>query len=154
MLRFWTGMSLTRWPRMKMSPAVGVSRPEIIRKTVVLPPPLGPSNATNSPSLTEKLTWLTAATWPNFLVTLLSSMLMPRRARFSDFPIGGSKGRGRPVVFWLGRGVLGPFVIPLLFPFQEGFDGEGEQRQQRQQAGDGECGGAVVFLVELLHPQR
>jgi hypothetical protein len=34
-------MWLTRWPRMKRSPSVGISRPAIIRSTVVLPPPLG-----------------------------------------------------------------------------------------------------------------
>ena len=56
MLRFWTETSLTRWPRIKISPSVGISRPAIMRSTVVLPPPLGPSNAINSPSFTEKLT--------------------------------------------------------------------------------------------------
>src|SRR6266545_1123342 len=131
MLRCWTEMSLTRRPRMKMSPSVGISSPAIMRKTVVLPPPLGPSSATSSPSLTEKPTWLTAATWPNFLLTFLSSMLMRS-----------------------GRGVLGAFVIAFLFPFQEAFDPEGAQREQREQARHGEGGGAVVFVVELFHPQR
>ena len=61
---------------MKTSPVVGISSPAIMRSTVVLPPPLGPSSAINSPSFTEKLTSLTAVTSPNFLVTFLSSMLI------------------------------------------------------------------------------
>ena len=64
---------------MKMSPSVGASNPAIIRSTVVLPPPLGPSNAINSPSLTEKETFLTAVTPPNFLLTFFNSMLTLRQ---------------------------------------------------------------------------
>src|SRR5260370_9024043 len=60
---------------MKTSPVVGISRPAIIRRTVVLPPPLGPRSAISSPSLTEKVTLRTAVTWPKRLVTSLSSML-------------------------------------------------------------------------------
>ena len=76
MLRCCTDKSFTRWPRMNMSPPVGISSPAIMRSTVVLPPPLGPSKAINSPSLTENVTLLTAATSPNFLVTFFSSMLI------------------------------------------------------------------------------
>ena len=76
MLRCCTDKSFTRWPRMNTSPPVGISSPAIMRSTVVLPPPLGPSKAINSPSLTENVTLLTAATSPNFLVTPFSSMLI------------------------------------------------------------------------------
>ena len=61
---------------MNTSPAVGISNPAIMRNTVVLPPPLGPSRAINSPSFTAKDTRLTATTSPNFFVTSLSSMLI------------------------------------------------------------------------------
>src|SRR5882672_8427292 len=131
MLRFWTEMSFTRWPRIKRSPSVGISRPEIMRSTVVLPPPLGPSSATSSPSFTAKLTFLTAATSPNFLLTFFNSMLM----RFS-------------------RGVLGSKIIAFLFPFEKRFYAKRQQRQQGQQAGDGKRGGGIVFLVQLFHAQR
>jgi hypothetical protein len=60
---------------MNTSPLVGISNPAIMRNTVVFPPPLGPSKAINSPSLTENVTLLTAGTSPNFFVTPLSSML-------------------------------------------------------------------------------
>src|ERR1043166_2608687 len=142
-------MSLTRRPRIKMSPSVGSSSPAIMRKTVVLPPPLGPRRATSSPSLTEKLTCFTAATSPNCLVTFLSSMLMPGRASCQD-----SESGSRFVVFGLSRGALSALVIALLFPFQEGLQTQREQGEQGEQAGDGESGGAGVFLVKLFHAQR
>src|SRR4051812_3152331 len=47
-----------------------------MRSTVVFPPPLGPSNATSSPSSTVKLTLLTTAFSPKRLVTFLISMLI------------------------------------------------------------------------------
>ena len=83
MLRCCTDRSFTRCPRMNMSPAVGISSPAIMRSTVVLPPPLGPSNAISSPSLTEKVTLLTAALSPNCLLTFFSSMLTGRSIRRS-----------------------------------------------------------------------
>src|SRR5688500_7101659 len=53
---------------MRISPEVGISRPAIMRRTVVLPPPLGPSRATSSPSRIENVTSFTAVTLPNFFV--------------------------------------------------------------------------------------
>src|SRR5205823_13506281 len=107
-LRFWTLMSLTRWPRTKISPSVGTSRPAINRSTVVLPPPLGPSKASNSPSRTEKVTLVTALTPPNCLLTALSSMLM-------DFVLNGCP--------------LRHFIRPSLLPFQKSFNPQREQGQ-------------------------
>jgi len=45
-----------------MRPAVGCSNPAIKRRVVVLPQPLGPSRAKNSPSAICTLTWSTART--------------------------------------------------------------------------------------------
>ena len=64
MLRWRTGTSLTCAPRMKMPPLSGVSNPAMSRSTVVLPLPLGPSSATNSPSVTLKLMSSSALTRP------------------------------------------------------------------------------------------
>src|ERR1700757_4010445 len=127
MLRFWTEISFTRLPQMKMSPSVGTSSPAIMRRTVVLPPPLGPSSAINSPSLTEKLTELTAVTSPNFLLTLWSSMLM-REPSESMLVLGN------------GRFPLGQIVGALRFPFDPGLEAKGEEGQQREQACDSEGG--------------
>src|SRR6266404_5771469 len=143
-------MSLTRSPWMKMSPSVGISRPAIMRRTVVLPPPLGPSNASSSPSLAEKLTLLTAATLPNRLLTFFSSMLMPRRRAPGSSRIHQWESRHDSSVLLFG-GVLRPGVSPRLFPFQECLDAQRQQRQQREQAGDGEGRGTLVFVVQFFH---
>ena len=46
----------------RMHPAVGVMRAAIQDSNVVLPHPLGPRTATNSPSEAAKDTWLTGRT--------------------------------------------------------------------------------------------
>ena len=51
MLRRCGGMATTDLPSMAMSPPVGVSKPAIIIKVVVLPDPLGPSSVRNSPEI-------------------------------------------------------------------------------------------------------
>src|SRR5256885_2256967 len=43
-------------PRKRMLPALGTSRPETVRSTVVLPAPLAPISATSSPSRTSSET--------------------------------------------------------------------------------------------------
>src|ERR1035438_8700168 len=121
---------------MKTSPAVGISSPAIMRSTVVLPPPLGPSNAISSPSFTENVTLLTTVVSPNFFVTAFSSMLM----RLST--INSCNYQPLPA---------------RLLPLHEGLDAQRKERQQRQQARHrerrrgGRLGGA---LIERLHPQR
>src|SRR4051812_37297741 len=119
MLRFWIAISFTRCPRIKMSPSEGISSPAIIRNTVVLPPPLGPSKAISSPSRTEKFTLLTAATSPNFLLTFFTSMLI------RSYSPGWFRFVGRP---------LRQFIIPRCFPLNGGLHRQGQQRQDRQQA--------------------
>src|SRR5258708_34433257 len=56
--------SLTTLPPIRISPAVGVSRPAIIRKSVVFPEPEGPRKTRNSPSRVSRLTLLTAPRSP------------------------------------------------------------------------------------------
>src|SRR5258705_4788607 len=136
MFRFCTLRSLIRSPRMKISPSVGVSRPEIILNTVLLPPPLGPSSATSSPSRTEKLTRLTAGTLPKFLLTSLSSMLIQGSAAclwtFQPRCLQ-ARGKKRSGGFPL---ALGAFVLASLFPFEHSLDGQRAQRQHGKQTRD------------------
>ena len=49
-------------PRMSTFPRVGCSKPAIMRRVVVLPQPLGPSRAKNSPGATARLSSRTAST--------------------------------------------------------------------------------------------
>src|SRR6266851_3726634 len=64
--------SLTTLPPMRISPEVGVSRPAIMRKRVVLPEPEGPRKTRNSPSRVSRFTLLTAPSCPS-LNTLVRS---------------------------------------------------------------------------------
>src|SRR5579859_5232790 len=63
--------SFTTLPPMRISPAVGVSRPAIIRRRVVFPEPEGPRKTRNSPSRVSRSTSLTAPSSPS-LNTLVS----------------------------------------------------------------------------------
>src|ERR1700733_14025894 len=60
-------------PSSRMRPSSGVSKPASIRKSVVLPQPLGPSSAKNSPALISSDSRSTARKAPNFFTT--ASML-------------------------------------------------------------------------------
>src|SRR6478752_7191238 len=53
-------------PLTRIVPAVGFSKPAIIRSVVVLPQPDGPRNETNSPRSAARLKSRTAAVSPNF----------------------------------------------------------------------------------------
>ncbi|OQB88755.1 MAG: hypothetical protein BWX86_02605 [Verrucomicrobia bacterium ADurb.Bin122] len=52
-----------------MAPASGVSKPAIMRKSVVFPQPDGPRRVRNSPARTSKLTLSTAVKPPKRFVT-------------------------------------------------------------------------------------
>src|SRR5258707_6382409 len=54
----------TRRPAMKISPALGCSKPAIMRSSVVLPQPEGPSRTSNSPSRMDRSTPSTASWSP------------------------------------------------------------------------------------------
>ena len=61
-------------PSIRIAPAVGISKPAIIRSVVVLPQPLGPRNETNSPCSTARSKSSTAT-------VLAERFLTPRRSR-------------------------------------------------------------------------
>ena len=52
------------WPSIRISPSVGISKPAIMRSSVVLPQPEGPSRAKNSPRPMSIETSFTAMTPP------------------------------------------------------------------------------------------
>src|SRR3974390_530867 len=62
------GISLTTSPSISTSPEVGFSRPAMMRNSVVLPHPDGPSSPMNSPSRATRLMPSTACTSPNCFV--------------------------------------------------------------------------------------
>ena len=66
--------SLTRAPPMRISPSVTSSSPAIMRSSVVLPQPDGPTSTTNSPSSIARSTPCSTGTMPKFLRTLLMSI--------------------------------------------------------------------------------
>src|SRR4030095_13459036 len=107
----------------------GTSIPAIIRKSVVLPEPDGPSSATNSPVSTLKLTSLSAAKLPNFFPMLRISMLIlslrPRPLRiFAD--------------------------VELRFPIDQCLERNCHQRQNGEQRRHGKGRGRVMLVVEYL----
>ena len=59
--------SVTSSPPISTWPALGSSSPEIVRSSVDLPHPDGPTKTTNSPSLTSRLTFLITSTAPKLL---------------------------------------------------------------------------------------
>ncbi|MNL67887.1 hypothetical protein D3C87_1925310 [compost metagenome] len=68
----WLGFRLV-WslPLIEIEPPVGVSKPAIMRSTVVLPQPDGPRKETNSPLLIVMLKPWTTVTGPNDFWMLL-----------------------------------------------------------------------------------
>ena len=60
---------MTSWPWSRIRPAVGSSKPAIIRNVVVLPEPDGPSIEKNSPSRTSRSRPATAMTSPQRFTT-------------------------------------------------------------------------------------
>src|SRR6476659_3350022 len=72
-LRRFAGLFVMSVPSTVMVPAVGRSKPAIIRRVVVLPQPDGPRNETNSPFSAWRLKFSTAAVWPNRFWTPVSS---------------------------------------------------------------------------------
>src|SRR5262249_12690183 len=80
-------------PARRISPSVGSMNPEIIRRIVVLPQPLGPRKLKNSPCGMVTETRETAASSPNFLLTRSSS-----RALRMTAPTPSAQARGGAVV--------------------------------------------------------
>ena len=65
---------VTGLPSTRISPDVGVSVPDKILTSVLLPAPLSPMSATTSPAFTSKLAPDSALTWPyTFVMSRASS---------------------------------------------------------------------------------
>src|SRR5216683_7664859 len=73
-LRLCTGSAEMSWPRNRSWPLDIDSKPATMRRSVVLPQPLGPMMATNSPRSIERSTCSSATKSPKFLA-------MPRSSR-------------------------------------------------------------------------
>src|ERR1700741_3347048 len=95
-----------------MLPASAVSSPAMMRSSVVLPQPEGPSSAISSPDDTSRLTSRRAWKSPKRLLTLRISMLM-----VSAFSRSGRSRRGP-----LGRQVGDRLHFALVTPLDEGLD--------------------------------
>ena len=63
-------------PPIRTLPASGRSKPAIMRSSVVLPEPLGPSSATSSPRPTRRLAASTAVRAPNDRLRSTASMAL------------------------------------------------------------------------------
>src|SRR4029077_15924848 len=81
-------------PSNATSPASGQSSPAMIRSSVVLPDPDGPSSASNSPLATLRSTPSRAANAPNFLTRLLTSIVM-RQSLFVEMTFENGLGDQR-----------------------------------------------------------
>src|SRR5258705_6406590 len=82
---------VTSRPPIRIEPWSGISRPAIRRNVVVLPAPVGPSKATNSPSPTVNDRSLTACVFLNALETALISTSAMRASLMqhgADCPAG------------------------------------------------------------------
>ena len=80
------GTVLTTLPSMARSPLVGRSSPAIMRSSVDLPQPDGPTKTTNSPSSISRLmSWMTS-TAPNDFFTLVSLIWPMEPPYFSPVP--------------------------------------------------------------------
>src|SRR5579885_3715626 len=71
--RLLAGRLVISSPSSRILPSVGVSKPAIMRRMVVLPQPLGPSSVRNSPRSTASVILSTAVTCPKRLVTFSNS---------------------------------------------------------------------------------
>src|SRR3569623_396757 len=82
-LRWFGRRFVTSLPSIRIVPAVGLSKPATMRKTVVLPQPDGPSSERNSPPSMPRLKPLTTMLVENCLRTSLIS----RKAMLTPGPI-------------------------------------------------------------------
>src|SRR5215510_13760313 len=99
----------------------------MIRSSVVLPDPDGPSNASSCPLGTSRVTSSRARNRSNRLLTLRTVMLMGL-LRFGELSPGP--------------------------PFEGGLDEQGDEGEQREQRRHRERPGHVVLLEQLLDAQR
>src|SRR5258705_3480008 len=129
-------MPRTERPPMRMSPSLGCSRPAIIRSSVVLPHPDGPSRTRYSPSPQVRLMPSTAAVPPpnDFLIARTSTSAIQALLRAADQPLAAPAGVNRlDLLLRVGDGVLG-----LALPAR----GRGHHRRQDVLVEDLADGGA------------
>src|SRR5262249_53340280 len=125
--RCWAGRSVTSSPPNNTWPSSAVSSPAMMRSSVVLPEPEGPSSATKAPSATSRLMPFSAELVPNVLT--IFSMVM----------VISMSGRGQRVA---------------VAPFEKRLGTERHQRQHGQQRGDGKGAHIIIFVVQHLDVQR
>src|SRR5688572_18955872 len=78
MSRFQTGVAVTSSPLMCTLPRSGMTKPAIMRSSVVLPDPDGPSRLVNRPASKSMLTRSRTVTGPYVLVTPATSTALMR----------------------------------------------------------------------------
>src|ERR1700675_2225320 len=108
---------VTSRPPIRIEPLSGLSSPATRRSVVVLPAPVGPSNATNSPSPTVSDRSSTACVLPNALETALISTSAIR----ASFVQRGADCPARLLVE--DRQRIGPKVEPDILSSPKGHDG-------------------------------
>src|SRR5574342_976892 len=86
-LRWFGGRFVISTPSSRMAPAVGVSKPAIMRRVVVLPHPLGPRKDTNSPRSTWRLKSSTAGSCPG--AKILRTLVRSRKAIVASHWLAG-----------------------------------------------------------------
>src|SRR5438270_5156666 len=107
----------------------------MIRSSVVLPEPEGPSSATSSPVFTSRLTSSSAVKLPNRFVMLRTSMLIllflrSVRSEIESLRDRGHRDRSVFCVSVVHPALCGAFCFPLDQVFQDQRD-QGQQGQQR-----------------------
>src|SRR5450631_2944422 len=121
----------------------------MMRSSVVLPEPDGPSSATSSPGAIDRSTLLRIGCAPKLLVTPTMSIPWaipwaipcPRNSAPPGSPSGASEARD---------GVSGDRPAP----FEIRLEAERGQSEESEERSEGESGGDVVFIVKDLHLQR
>src|ERR1700722_15706097 len=137
-------------PSSRMRPSSGVSKPASIRNSVVLPQPLGPSSAKNSPARMSSDKRSTARKLPNFFTT--ASM---RSSGMSGAGAGGGAGAGFTAsggASACGSGVVGSSAIFLASPNGGGtlaaeIDDAQWQIQSPQPSSDSHCRMAAASIA-------
>src|SRR5690242_12478852 len=121
-------------PPMARSPSSPISSPAMMRSSVVLPEPEGPSSARSSPGRTSSVTPSSAIVFPKRLL---------RPAMTID------TGPSRP-------GLNGASMAELLSetPFEQAPDAERHEREEGQQRGDSKRADGIVILIEREHLER
>ncbi len=92
----WLGFSaLWSRPLMTIVPSLGVSKPAIMRRIVVLPQPDGPRKETNSPfSMAMLKSWTTWTGPKDFLMWVRVRKLMGEVTPWAERPSGGARQAG------------------------------------------------------------